>query len=592
MKNTRTRLFPIAQFILYLGLLLSGESKAQQDFNDLKSDILMAKTERARLEAIVTLSVTYNRNQLDSLYYYSEVLSDPDINDKEFAEAAKDLIEGVALYHQSRHAEAIDLLEISRKNFAELGSKNLQIRSMSFLGLAYNRSREHAQSANVFREVLKLTENDSEYTDARIAAFGNLSNAYRALGLFAEAIHSLERAIELSGDVRPETQQMSYFNLGQMLAQLELYDRALDALRLIDVENFPSESVQTAVYSNMARAFKQLNLSDSAHFYYQKALNKAQTTNNWQQALKPQIELGRIAMERQQFPLAETLLNNADDFYKQHRFPPPAYTDLLLAKMELYIASGQWQKGLQASKTFEQFINTNSIIHMSQNGFELVAQIHEGLGDTELALQYQKMYNDLGLAAKEAVQTNRLIEQRNQLALLDANERLEEESSSKEFYQGLTFQVIALSLILLTVLSIVYRYYHRVKKDNVVKSTELSQLKSQLEEAQSQTQEVEFISLKSKALIKLSDLRFVRSDGPYLEFHLTSKTKPEIDRNSLKSLMEELPNNFIQVHRSFIVNLNQVKSIYKSKLVLNDDTEISVSRSFKDDIDELLRNTA
>ena len=68
MKNTRTRLFPIAQFILYLGLLLSAESKAQQDFNDLKSDILMAKTnsiDTPEVKAIEASKNVYFSNNKD-----------------------------------------------------------------------------------------------------------------------------------------------------------------------------------------------------------------------------------------------------------------------------------------------------------------------------------------------------------------------------------------------------------------------------------------------------------------------------------------------------------------------------------------------
>lgn len=94
------------------------------------------------------------------------------------------------------------------------------------------------------------------------------------------------------------------------------------------------------------------------------------------------------------------------------------------------------------------------------------------------------------------------------------------------------------------------------------------------------------ILLKSKAILKIEDIQYITSDGPYLEFFMTTKTSPEIDRQTLKWALNILPSDsFIQIHRSYIVNLKQVKVLKASELILFDNTTLKISRSFKKNIE-------
>jgi hypothetical protein len=96
------------------------------------------------------------------------------------------------------------------------------------------------------------------------------------------------------------------------------------------------------------------------------------------------------------------------------------------------------------------------------------------------------------------------------------------------------------------------------------------------------------ILLKSKAILKIENIQYITSDGPYLEFFMTTKTSPEIDRQTLKWALNILPSDsFIQIHRSYIVNLKQVKVLKASELILFDNTTLKVSRSFKKNIEHI-----
>ena len=94
--------------------------------------------------------------------------------------------------------------------------------------------------------------------------------------------------------------------------------------------------------------------------------------------------------------------------------------------------------------------------------------------------------------------------------------------------------------------------------------------------------EKEFIILNNKSKVYLSNLKFIKSDGNYLEFETDGKTI--IDRNKLKEILEKLPPNFVKIHRSYIINKNFISSVNSSTVVLKDNIYIPLSRTFKSNL--------
>ncbi len=90
------------------------------------------------------------------------------------------------------------------------------------------------------------------------------------------------------------------------------------------------------------------------------------------------------------------------------------------------------------------------------------------------------------------------------------------------------------------------------------------------------------VILNNKSKVYLKELKYIKSDGNYLEF-VTDK-KRIIDRNKIKAILEELPPNFVKVHRSYIINKNYVSSISRSNVILQPDIHIPLSRTFKSNL--------
>lgn len=82
--------------------------------------------------------------------------------------------------------------------------------------------------------------------------------------------------------------------------------------------------------------------------------------------------------------------------------------------------------------------------------------------------------------------------------------------------------------------------------------------------------------------IKFDEIQYIKSDHVYIEIILLTNKKHVI-RTSLNDISLKLPNNFIRIHRGYIVNYNYISQIKSNKLFLND-LELPVGKKYKEDI--------
>lgn len=90
--------------------------------------------------------------------------------------------------------------------------------------------------------------------------------------------------------------------------------------------------------------------------------------------------------------------------------------------------------------------------------------------------------------------------------------------------------------------------------------------------------------------IPLEEILYIESLADYVKIHL-AKAAPVITKQKISSFEDSLPGNFIRIHRSFIVNLNNIKSYTKEKIATNGD-ELPISRKYKSDVLATLENAS
>jgi DNA-binding LytR/AlgR family response regulator len=101
----------------------------------------------------------------------------------------------------------------------------------------------------------------------------------------------------------------------------------------------------------------------------------------------------------------------------------------------------------------------------------------------------------------------------------------------------------------------------------------------------------QFLFLKSEYKIRrinFNDILYIEGLKDYIKVYTTSEVKPILSLNSIKSLEQKLPEEkFMRVHRSYIVNLEKIETIERSRIIFGK-TYIPVSDQFKEKFQEYL----
>ena len=142
--------------------------------------------------------------------------------------------------------------------------------------------------------------------------------------------------------------------------------------------------------------------------------------------------------------------------------------------------------------------------------------------------------------------------------------------SNSNFKRNLLISIGFLCLLLAVVFVLIRKYKKTRAREDIV-----SKEKERLEEIVVKN----YLETNNKQRIYLDELIYIKADKNYVEFHTESKRI--VDRNKLSAVLDQLPPNFIQVHRSFVINKNFIKSATGNQILLKPQFEIPLSRTFK-----------
>ncbi|MEL6558253.1 MAG: LytTR family DNA-binding domain-containing protein [Bacteroidota bacterium] len=81
--------------------------------------------------------------------------------------------------------------------------------------------------------------------------------------------------------------------------------------------------------------------------------------------------------------------------------------------------------------------------------------------------------------------------------------------------------------------------------------------------------------------IELDNILYVESLSNYVKIHTPEETV--ITKEKISKLEERLPENFLRVHRSFLVNQNHVEAFGKESLTINQ-VKLNISRTYKNSV--------
>ncbi|HMS68536.1 MAG TPA: response regulator transcription factor [Saprospiraceae bacterium] len=107
-------------------------------------------------------------------------------------------------------------------------------------------------------------------------------------------------------------------------------------------------------------------------------------------------------------------------------------------------------------------------------------------------------------------------------------------------------------------------------------------------ESKNQTELIRLFDGKNHHLIYFKEIACVEADHVYINVVLSDQ-KVLIIRDALKNLKGKLPENlFVQCHRSYLININHIKTWSSSEVVMTGGKIIPISRVYKEEIMEAL----
>ena len=82
--------------------------------------------------------------------------------------------------------------------------------------------------------------------------------------------------------------------------------------------------------------------------------------------------------------------------------------------------------------------------------------------------------------------------------------------------------------------------------------------------------------------VSISDIRYVEAMSEYLKVYLESEPKPIVTLLSMKKMEERLPDYFMRIHRSYIINLTKIQEVNKNRVIMDADTYLPIGDMYKE----------
>ena len=89
--------------------------------------------------------------------------------------------------------------------------------------------------------------------------------------------------------------------------------------------------------------------------------------------------------------------------------------------------------------------------------------------------------------------------------------------------------------------------------------------------------------------VEYDDILYLEGLKDYIKLHIESASKPLVFYATMKSIEERLPSeNFMRIHRSYIVNLEKVTTIERYRIIFGEE-RIPISNQYKEAFDDFVK---
>ncbi|MAZ73335.1 MAG: hypothetical protein CMC70_09325 [Flavobacteriaceae bacterium] len=448
----------------------------------------------------------------------------------------------------------------------------------------------HPDSAQIiFKKVVDLTK---ERKDAKnhALALSDYAIGFKNEGDYSKALDIYAKTMEIWDSLGVDRYKTSLLlNIGLAQNNLKQTDRSIQTYHqgLQLAKKYKIDRDMYRFYNNLAVNYNTKQHYDSSLYYSRKTAHYYKKNNSGAAEALAYQNMGKAFMGLAQNDSASYYYAKAESSYKA--------TGAKTRLGELYFLrsinnrkKGKYPVALQYTDSAEAIFKELTLIANLKDTYDQKALILEATGDFEQANKYIKAAKKIENEAYKTENVEKLNEIITKYQVHQKDAQIEDLSSQKSMYQSTSFIVGIVSLILLFFVIVFWLRNKKSKKELQSLREELKNYNETIVAENAPT----LLHLKSKAVINTKELLYIKSDGHYLEFYTQENTKPEIDRNTLKEMTERLASEgFAQIHKSYLVNLDYIRIINSTKLMLEDGTWLPLSRTYKPKLKETLLHT-
>jgi len=295
------------------------------------------------------------------------------------------------------------------------------------------------------------------------------------------------------------------------------------------------------------------------------------------------MNVGITFLSKSSLDSAEVYLNKSIKGFKETKYLRLLSTSLSLLG-EVYYQKEDFKQALIIADSSQKVSESIKFkINYSRN-YNLLSRIYEKLKNTKKAKEYSEL-DHVNSPKNVDFKNARTINESFAKSRYNQNrKKIQNLIDDRLFYKSNLFKILALAIALFF-----FSYYLFIRHRKIQKEVYLLQEELNIFSKNNIVETSQLIHLKSKAVIDACKLMYIKSDGHYLEFYIEGKEKPEVDRNSLLNILELLPAQlFVRAHNSYIVNIGYIKIINSTKLMLSNGKWINLSRTYKQQLKDIL----
>lgn len=460
------------------------------------------------------------------------------------------------------------------------------------LGISYYRSQNFQKGDSVFVRLRDLAIAKGDSLDIAMAQ-KSMANAMMMREDFDSAVVLMKEAVRIQEKLDYQGVPLTYLSMGSVFGRMSQPEEANRwfKLALTKLRNgkAPDRRMEGRVLNNIAVAFRDMDQLDSAQYYLKEALAIHKALGSIFDQVEVRGNLARNAIEMGMLDTAHRYLDEALTMVDENN---PRSSQVLQNISLLSFDLAIKEKDLaDADKWFTKFVSDlgYSRIKSDYRVMESLGRYFELKGEADSALAYFKASDAIQESLQKQQDARAIKKAANDVELIGLKS---EQVKLKARYRKIFTYAILIFGFSFIVLWLYWRF--RGKKVEELSSQLGQEVQFQFQD-KNQIQELRLddkvneekaqLKLKSKAVLSVSEIIYAQSEGHYVSLFLDGKTNPEVDRSSLKALQEELRDfDFQRIHRSYLVNCKYLKAVYATKVLLNNGTELPVSRTYKDDL--------